>query len=582
MKDDLDAETKNRIDSWLNGPYDPATKQEIQHLLKSNPKQLTDAFFTHLSFGTGGLRGVMGVGTNRMNIYTVRFASQAIANYLLKQESKQHTIAIAFDSRHNSANFAHEAARVFAANKITAFLFRDLRPLPLLSFAIRFKQCSLGVMITASHNPKEYNGYKVFWSDGGQIVHPHDVDIMKEAEKIHSPDQVKLADLHDVHIQFIDPSIDLEYIKTIHPLQLSPKENREHGNQLAICYTPLHGTGMQLLPKALKDWGFSTVHLVGPQLVPDGNFPTVKSPNPEDPQALKLGIEHLLSTKSDILLATDPDADRIAVAEIHQNKPYSFNGNEIAAICAEYLCQKLKEKKLLSPKKALVTTIVSTDLLREICKAYQIHYFEVLTGFKYIGELITKWEKNHEPFEFLFGAEESYGYLIGTHCRDKDAIVLGCLISEIALFLKIEGKSLFAFLSEIYKKYGMFREKQKMVDLSPGEKGMQDLEVMMKNARSHSSLKEKNVIELEDYQKGIRINISTKKEEKLTLPKSNVLRFRFKDSSKLIIRPSGTEPKLKIYAGVKLEKFSSMQEGTKECEKKLEEIFLIAEDLLQE
>lgn len=563
----LPLDVQKRVKEWLSPSYDQETHTAILEMLKNDPKNLIAAFSSTLSFGTGGMRGIMGPGTTRMNVYTVRMATQGLANYIRKQtkEKSQWRVFISYDSRHHSEQFAHEAARVLAGNGIEAVITREIRPTPYVSFGLRQLGCIAGIMITASHNPKEYNGYKVYWSDGGQVVSPHDTGILNEVKTIDSLDKVHYSLENDPHISFAELSLDLDYLAAIHKVQLDPQENKRAGNSLKITYTPVHGTGIKLVPRALKDWGFTNINLVGAQIVPDGNFPTVNVPNPEYEQTLKLGIEQLMGTASDILLATDPDADRVAVATVHHGKPYILNGNEIASICVEYICQKLGK---IPPKSAVVTTIVSTDMIRAICKAYGCTCVEVLTGFKYIGEWIHKWEISGEH-HFLFGAEESYGYLIGTHSRDKDAVVSACLLAEIALFMKIEGRTLMDFLYDLYKKYGIFREKQFTIDFPGKPEAMQQT---MEKLRRHPPEKilGQQVEILEDYLTGIRTYKKTGKTEKLNLPKSDVLLFRLADESKIVIRPSGTEPKMKIYAGVRMKSFPSLQEGIKDCDKKLD------------
>ncbi len=565
-------DVEERINEWLNGPLDQATKDEILLLMHKDEIELINSFYTTLSFGTGGMRGLMGVGPNRMNLYTVQMATQGLANYLLSQPSKRdhHSVFISYDSRNHSLDFAMEAARVLAGNGITVYITFELRPTPFVSFGVRQKECSAGIMITASHNPKEYNGYKVFWEGGGQVVSPHDKAIMEEVKKITSFDQVKIAREKSPLIEIIDPELDDEYLEAIHKLQIDPKEDKKVGDQLKITYSALHGTGIKLLPRALKSWNFTGINLVDAQSFPNGNFPTVKSPNPENPEALKMGLEQLLSTQSDIFIATDPDADRLSVAALHHEKAYPLNGNQTAAICLEYICRMLSEQKRLPQNGAAVTTIVSTDLLGEIAKKYNLAFFEVLTGFKYIGELIHKWEQDLSH-KFLFGAEESYGYLIGTHSLDKDAIVMSCLIAEIALLMKVEGRTLIDFLSEIYKKYGFFYETQTTIDLPPGKKGMEMIETMMEKIRNSppTEILGHKVTLFEDYQKSLH-----------NLPPANVLLFRLENKSKVTIRPSGTEPKLKIYATCFDPKFSSYDTNVANAKQSLDRLIDAVEALL--
>lgn len=571
-------EIQKRIDYWLEGPFDEKTKEEVRALITKDPQGLIDAFFSDLSFGTGGMRGIMGPGTTRMNIYTIQLATQGLANYLHKQNARSRlSVLIGFDSRHHSHEFAKEAARVLAGNGIQVYLLTELRPTPYVSFACRFKKANAAIMITASHNPKEYNGYKVYWSDGAQVVFPHDEGIMKEAEKLKDLSSVHLAPIDDPLIESVPTTLDDEYLKAIFPLQHFPQEDKKNGASLKIIYTSLHGTGITIVPRALKEWGFSTIQMVTNQITLDGDFPTVAFPNPEYRETLKLGIEHLEKTQSDIVLATDPDADRIGVCILHQGKSILINGNEMAAICVDYLCEVLTTLKTMPPKGAFVTTIVSTELLKKIANAYQKPCFEVLTGFKYIGEKIHLWETSSNGFQFIFGAEESYGYLLGTHARDKDAIITSCLIAEIALHDKLQGRTLLDRLHRIYKNYGIFREKQISINFNPGKEGMDKMAAVMKQLRHDppKNIAGKIVVYLEDYENHERFYFDSKKTEKLDLPKSDVLLFRLEDESRLVIRPSGTEPKLKIYGGAAAKKFESIEEGIKECDKRLD-VFLDA------
>jgi phosphomannomutase len=547
----MDPQILKRAHAWLEDPsYDEKTKTEVRELLK-HPDQLTDAFFTDLSFGTGGLRGIMGAGSNRINIYTIRKASQGLANYILKKGNPSSGVVIGFDSRHHSAEFAQEAAKVFAGNGIKVFLLKELRPTPYVSFATRHLKAQAGVMITASHNPKEYNGYKVFWQDGGQVVPPHDTGIIAEVDAVSS---IKLANLTDPLIL-----IDEAYLEALSSLQHFPGENH---TSLKISYSSLHGTGITLMPEALRRWGFSAPHLVASQAVPDGDFPTVHFPNPEYPEALKAGIEDLVQNGSDILIATDPDADRLGVVASHQGKPVTLTGNEQAALAAYFICETLTKQKKMPPKGAIVTTIVTTELLKHIAKAFNVACFEVLTGFKYIGEKIHQWEQKPGGYQFLFGAEESYGYLMGTYARDKDAMIAGCLFAEIAVKMKEQGKTLIDLLHEIYAKFGVFREKQFSLTFEEGKKGLDSIQRLMEGLRKNppSTLGGQKVIESEDYLKGTSEN----------LPRSDVLLYRLEDQSKIIIRPSGTEPKLKVYLAVHTTQFKAIQEGLDACNRRLD------------
>jgi len=546
--------SQEAIDGWLRGPFDPETKAEILSLQKSDPQKLEEAFDGNLTFGTGGMREIMGVGTHRLNCYTIQMATQGLANYLLTDTSRKHSVFIGFDCRHHSEEFANEAALVLAGNGITVHLCPELRPTPFVSFGVRHLNCSAGIMITASHNTKEYNGYKVYWSDGGQIVAPHDKAIVEEVEKIQMIEQVKRARNPSPLVEIVTPALDEAYLDAIKKCQLDKAEDKKVGDQLKIVYTPLHGTGIKLVPRALHQWGFSNIHLVDRQVVPNGDFPTVKSPNPESKEALSIAISELEGLHADLMIATDPDADRMAVAVRHKGKTHLLNGNQIAAICSEFICHTLKEQGALPANGALVTTIVSTDMIEAIAKHHGVGYTETLTGFKYIGEKIREWEDGSHTF--LFGAEESYGFLIGTHCRDKDAVVSSCLVAEIALHLKAEGRTLVDYLNDLYRTYGLFLEGQKTINLPSGKVGMEQMQKMMDQLRSAppQTLLGEAVTQSIDYQK-----------DKTGLPKSNVILYRAGESSKVVVRPSGTEPKLKIYAAVK-----SAQLDTKGAEQKLE------------
>lgn len=573
MPSEVSPEIQRRVDYWLSGPFDEKTKAEVRSLKENNPQGLIDAFYSDLSFGTGGLRGLMGPGTNRLNIYTIRLATQGFANYLRKELPQENlSVLIGFDSRHHSKEFAEEAAKVLVGNGIHVYLLSELRPTPYISFACRYKKASAAIMITASHNPKEYNGYKVYWSDGAQVVPPHDEGIVKEVTALSDLSMIKLAELGDSRIEIVPTSLDEEYLKAIAPLQCFPEEDKKQGPALNIVYTSLHGTGITIVPRALREWGFSSIHLVENQVKIDGDFPTLKFPNPEYKETLTLGIELLEKTKADIVLATDPDADRIGVVAAHLGKPVLINGNEMAAICVDFLCEILPKLGKMPQKGAFVTTIVTTELLKKIAVSNGFSCFEVLTGFKYIGEKIHEWETAKESYHFIFGAEESYGYLLGTHARDKDAIISSCLIAEIACYAKMHGETLIDRLHRIYKKYGIFREKQISLNFAPSKAGMEQMAALMRTLRSSPphAIAGQGVVSIEDYEKKTRLYLDTGKTEGLDLPQSDVLLFYLADKTRLVIRPSGTEPKVKIYGCATTERFTSLEDGIRDCDQRLD------------
>lgn len=574
---EFDSETKRNIDLWLNGQYDDATKAAIRKMVDEDPKEALDSFYSNLTFGTGGMRGIMGVGTNRMNVYTVRAATQGLANYICHQPKSTNVPAvfIGYDSRNNSRLFAEEAAKVLAGNGILVHLCPEIRPTPFVSFGVRFKKCISGIMITASHNPPEYNGYKVYWADGGQVVPPHDVGITDEALKITDPTMVKMAaSLSDPLIQQVESRVDEEYLKQVAALQHYLKENDQKGSQLKIVYTSLHGTGITLVPKALKSWGFTNVSFVAPQIIPDGNFPTAKFPNPEEKAALKLGIDLMQESKSDILIATDPDADRVGVAIMHENNPITLTGNQMAAICLEHICEALSSQKRLPENAAFVKSIATTELFQAICDAYKRPCYNVLIGFKYIAEKIHEWELSPGSHQYIFGGEESYGYLLGTYTRDKDAVSSSALICEVALQAKLQGKTLVDKLHDLYRKYGIYQEKLASINFGETKEGKEQMKLGMQRLRDEG-LKEINnvpVLVLEDYELSLRTDFRANKREKVSLPISNVLVYWLADGSKVMIRPSGTEPKVKIYCGTVEKQFSSIEEGLKNSLARCDEV----------
>jgi phosphoglucomutase len=539
--------TQQYVDSWLQGNYDQDVKNEIRRMQTEDPAALSDAFYRTLEFGTGGLRGILGVGTNRMNKYTVGFATQGLANYLIKCFKDNIKVAISFDSRNHSTEFANIAANILAANGIQVFLFDSLRPTPELSFAVRHLQCNAGIMITASHNPKEYNGYKVYWNDGGQLVPPHDKNVINEVNKIKEVEQVKWDGRPDL-IRSIGKDIDNVYLTMIRRLSLNPEVVAENKN-LSIVYTPLHGTGISVVPQALSDFGFKKVHIVEEQAVADGNFPTVKSPNPEEHAAMEMAIAKAKKVKADIVLATDPDADRVGIAVRRTDGEYQlFNGNQTASLLFHYILSQTQFNPL-DNNFFVVKTIVTTDLISQIAADFNVECFNVLTGFKYIAEKIRE---NEGAKQFLVGGEESYGYLVGDFVRDKDAVSACCLIAEMAAYCKnVLGKSLIDQLESLYRQYEYFKEE--MVSLTePGEAGMQAIQKRMSDLRENlpRELGGQPVMRVYDYKTKNTCNMQSKTYDRIELPSSNVLQFLTADGSKVTVRPSGTEPKIKFYFSV--------------------------------
>lgn len=534
---------------WLNENYDEATKREVKRLMSEDPQELKESFYQSLEFGTGGLRGIMGVGTNRMNIYTVGMATQGLANYILKTfPNEPVSVAIAHDSRNNSRLFAETTAKIFAANGFTAYLFDSLRPTPELSFTIRELGCKAGVVVTASHNPKEYNGYKVYWGDGAQIIAPHDKNIINEVNNITTIDEIKFNGGNG-KVEVIGKKIDNLYIDRLVGLSLSPEIIKKHAD-LKIVYTPIHGTGVKLVPKTLERFGFKNIIHIPEQDVVDGNFPTVKSPNPEETSTLEMAIEKAKIENADLVLATDPDADRVGVAvKVADGKYELLNGNQTASLLCFYMINKWKEKDLLKGKEYIVKTIVTTDLLKDIAKDYNVEVFNVLTGFKYIADIIGK---NEGSKNFIMGGEESYGYLAGEFVRDKDAVISCALIAETAAWAKEQGKTLLELLKEIYVRYGIYKEKLLSVT-KKGISGQEEIKKMMDNFRSTppQTITGAKVMLVHDYKAGETYDTISELRYTIELPKSDVLQFVTQDGTIISVRPSGTEPKIKFYFGVK-------------------------------
>lgn len=568
----MDAAIEQRVQTWLDGNYDEETKEAIRKLSAENPKELADAFYRNLEFGTGGLRGVMGVGTNRINRYTIGMATQGFANYLKKTYGEQPVkIAIAHDSRNNSRLFAEITANVMAANGVQVYLFESLRPTPELSFTIRQKQCQAGVVCTASHNPKEYNGYKAYWNDGGQLVPPHDKNVITEVDNITSVDEVKWSG-GEANITLLGAEMDEAYYAMVKSLSVYPEVIAKQ-HELKIVYTPIHGTGIILVPEILKRFGFTNVTLVNEQINPDGNFPTVVYPNPEEGEAMSIGLRTAKSIDADILLGTDPDADRvgIGVKDLEGNWVL-LNGNQTAVLAFNYMIEARKAKGLARANDMVVKTIVTTDMIDVFAKKNQINCYNVLTGFKWIAELIKEKEKNEN---YIIGGEESYGLMIGDQLRDKDAVSAVALLCEMAAYEKDKGRSLYQKLIDLYLEYGFYKEH--LISITKkGMDGQQQIADMMQRFRVSppASLAGSAVVQLLDYEKQEGKNLSTGEQWKIKLPKSNVLQFILADGSKISARPSGTEPKIKFYFSVnsaleRREDFNKVQEALDEHIKKI-------------
>lgn len=567
----IDQQIKANIEVWLDGNYDEATKTSIQQLIaQGDEKELTDAFYKNLEFGTGGLRGIMGAGSNRVNKYTLGAATQGFSNYLNNLYSNiPIKVAVSCDSRNNSALFASVVAGVFSANNIKVYFFESMRPTPELSFAIRHLGCQGGVMLTASHNPKEYNGYKAYGADGGQLVFPHDEAVMQEVAKVQSIDDI-LFDHVNENIEIIGTDIDRLYMEAIKKVSVS-KDAIARQKDLKIVYSPLHGTGSQLVPPALKHFGFENVIPVEAQMIPDGNFPTVIYPNPEEAEAMSMALTKGKDTDADIIMATDPDADRVGIAI--KNKDGQFillNGNQALCLLTNYVLSSRQKAGKLNNTQYIMKTIVTSYMIDKIAASKGVDCYNVLTGFKYIGEVMTKLEGEKT---FLLGGEESYGYLIGDHARDKDAVVACCMFAEMAAWYKDQGKSMYDALIALYEEYGFYKEK--LISITKkGKEGSEEIRAMMDNFRNNTptTLGNNRVIQLKDYKSGISTDILTGKTEKINLPSSNVLQFYTEDGSIISARPSGTEPKIKFYCSVQttLKDAASFESTEAELDQKLE------------
>ena len=533
---------------WLTGNYDEATKNNIRDLQANQPGELEESFYKNLEFGTGGLRGIMGVGTNRINKYTIGMATQGFANYLTKTyPDEKISVSIAHDSRNNSRFFAETTAAVFAANGLKVFLFETLRPTPELSFAIRHLGCKAGVVCTASHNPKEYNGYKAYWNDGGQLVPPHDKNVITEVEAIQSVDEVKWTG-GESNIELLGSDMDAAYIKMVKSLSVYP-EIIEAQKDLKIVYTPIHGTGITMVPQVLEAFGFTNVHIVEEQSTPDGNFPTVAYPNPEESETMSIGLAKAKLLDADILLGTDPDTDRVGVGvKNHKGEWVLMNGNQTAVLAFAYMMEARRAKGIAKVNDMVITTIVTTEMINEVAKQNKVSCYNVLTGFKWIAELIKEKEGQEN---YVIGGEESFGLMIGDQIRDKDAVSAVAFLCEMAAYEKNKGRTLFDKMIELYVQYGFYYET--LISITKkGMNGQQEIAAMMEGYRQSppSTINGTKVATLLDYELQKGTNLLTGETWKINLPKSNVLQFITEDGSKISARPSGTEPKIKFYFSV--------------------------------
>lgn len=556
---------------WCESPeFDEKTKQELLEI-KNNKEEIEDRFYKELEFGTAGLRGILGAGTNRMNKYTVGKATQGLANYILKQGTQNKGVAISYDSRNMSKEFSLLTSLILNANGIKTYLFENLRPVPELSFAVRQLGCTAGVMITASHNPPKYNGYKVYWNDGAQIISPVDKEIIDEVRNIQNYSEIKEISKEKAKelelFNIIDVEMDDKYIRTLKNLVLNPEIVKKQGKSLKVVYTPLHGTGNTIIPRLLKELGLENVYVVPEQKDPDGDFPTVSYPNPEDKKAFKLALELANKVDADIVLATDPDADRLGVfaKDVKTGEYMEYTGNMSALLIAEYRISQMKEKNILPENGMFITTIVSSELAKAISKYYDLDCIEVLTGFKNIGAIMRKADENQDK-KYVFGFEESYGCLIGDYARDKDGISAVMALCEAACYYKSKGKTLWDAMIDMYEKYGYYKETQVSI-VREGVEGAREIENMMTKMRNIDvkNIGDYKVLTFKDVQLDIVKDMKTGEITRTGLPKSNVLYYELEDNSWCCIRPSGTEPKIKLYMGVK---------GTSEedADKKLEKL----------
>ena len=547
----IDESARQNAQAWLDGDYDEATKQAIREMEEQNPQELNESFYRHLEFGTGGLRGIMGVGTNRMNRYTVAMATQGLANYVSKAvgaEAGELRAAVSHDSRNHSREFAEITASVLAANGFKVYLFESMRPTPELSFAVRHFHCHTGVMLTASHNPKEYNGYKAYWSDGCQLTAPHDTAVIDEVLKIKAVSDVKMTG-GEANIVSIGEEVDKVYLAQVEHNALNPELIRKH-HDLKIVYTPLHGTGITLIPRMLKQLGFTNVNIVEAQAVPDGNFPTTPSPNPEERAAMSMAVELAKEIDADIVFASDPDADRVGVAVKRPDGEWMLlNGNQTMSVLFYYIVGQWQQKQLLTGNEYMVKTIVTSELPADIAIRAGVKIYDVLTGFKFIAGKIRELEGVET---FIAGGEESYGYMIGDFVRDKDAVSACSMIAEIAAWAREQGKTFFDVLVDIYMRYGFYKEGLVSV-VRKGKSGAEEIEQMMRDYRSNppAAIDGDRVVCIKDYLRHESRDIESGRVETIDLPTSNVLQFFTASGNKITVRPSGTEPKIKYYFSVK-------------------------------
>lgn len=573
MNANVDEKVLAKATKWLEGAYDEATKKRVKYLIDNDPKELTESFYRDLEFGTGGLRGIMGVGTNRMNVYTVGMATQGLANYLSKTfAGEEIRVAVSHDCRNHSREFAERVADIFASNGFKVFLFDSLRPTPELSFAIRELKCQSGVMVTASHNPREYNGYKAYWSDGSQVVAPHDKNIIEEVGKITDIAQIKTG-ANSENITILDDKFDETYLNIIKTLSLSPDAVAAHSD-MKIVYTPIHGCGYRLVPQALRKFGFTNISTVAEQMVIDGNFPTVESPNPEERTTMRMAIEQGIREGAEIVMATDPDSDRIGIAVPDGNGNYVLlNGNQTCVLLTYYICRRWNDLGRLDGHQFVVKTIVTSEMVAEVARSFGVKIFDCLTGFKYIAGIIRREEPRGE--KYIGGGEESFGYLAQDFVRDKDGVSACALAAEAAAWAKQNGTTLYELIKELYVKYGFYKEALVSI-VRKGQEGQEEIRRMMKEWRTTPPrvIAGSSVSMIKDYLSGESCDLTTGKVTPIDTEKSNVLQFITADKTIVSVRPSGTEPKIKYYFGVRepLEAVDKFDEINAELDNKIERI----------